>query len=201
MRARDLVQVWILKGRNDELYRSMWVKAMDEMLTRLMGFADVDQLQYVGDITGCALNSMSAWRQLWQINAENIYKPSVNHHSAKAWHYRAITGPPQHYRLTPFCACGRGIFTQHMEHLTCFIAGNLALGVANGAVEGVKAAQYLGVAKNLTRTCFEMYSKMPTGECSSYHVKLCMLAESIGCLPSAGACMFTKGCSVKELVA
>ena len=50
-----------------------------------------------------------------------------------------------------------------MEHLTCFVAGNLALGVANGAVDGAKGAHYLGVAKNLTRTCFEMYNKMPTG--------------------------------------
>lgn len=54
-----------------------------------------------------------------------------------------------------------------MEHLTCFVAGNLALGVANGAVDGAKGEQYLGVAKNLTKTCFEMYNKMPTGECTS----------------------------------
>jgi len=55
-----------------------------------------------------------------------------------------------------------------MEHLTCFVAGNLALGVANGAVDGAKGVQYLGVAKNLTKTCFEMYNKMPTGECTSW---------------------------------
>ena len=45
-------QVWILKGRNDELYRGMWVRAMDEMLDRLVSYADIDQLQYVGDIQG-----------------------------------------------------------------------------------------------------------------------------------------------------
>jgi hypothetical protein len=50
-----------------------------------------------------------------------------------------------------------------MEHLTCFIAGNLALGVENGAVTGKKAVQYLGVAKNVTRTCYEMYRSMPSG--------------------------------------
>ena len=53
---------------------------------------------------------------------------------------------------------------KRMEHLTCFVAGNLALGVANGAVSGEKAEQYLGAAKNITRTCFEMYNKMPTGK-------------------------------------
>ena len=45
-------QVWILKGRNDELYRGMWVRAMDEMLERLVGYSEEDQLQYVGDIQG-----------------------------------------------------------------------------------------------------------------------------------------------------
>ena len=47
------MQVWILKGRNDELYRSMWVQAMDAMLARLVGIADKDQLQYVGNMNGC----------------------------------------------------------------------------------------------------------------------------------------------------
>lgn len=45
-------QVWILKGRNDNLYRGMWVRAMDEMLDRLVGYAEMDQLHYVGDIQG-----------------------------------------------------------------------------------------------------------------------------------------------------
>ena len=30
----------------------MWVRAMDEMLDRLVGYADIDQLQYVGDLQG-----------------------------------------------------------------------------------------------------------------------------------------------------
>ena len=63
---------------------------------------------------------------------------------------------------------GRGRFTPRMEHLTCFIAGNLALGVANGAVDGAKGEQYLEVARNLTKTCFSMYSKMPTGKRSAH---------------------------------
>ena len=60
-----------------------------------------------------------------------------------------------------------------MEHLTCFIAGNLALGVANGAVDGAKGEQYLEVARNLTKTCFSMYSKMPTGKRSAHHFNPC----------------------------
>ena len=76
---------------------------------------------------------------------------------------------------TDIChVCHRGVFVQRMEHLTCFVAGNLALGVANGAVTGGKGEQYLAVARNLTRTCFEMYNKMPTGECPrSLSLQLC----------------------------
>ena len=66
---------------------------------------------------------------------------------------------------------------KRMEHLTCFVAGNLALGVANGAVSGEKAEQYLGAAKNITRTCFEMYNKMPTGK-HTRHIAEVMLCFS-----------------------
>ena len=47
------------------MYRGMWVRAMDEMLERLMGYADVDQLQYVGDIQGWACFAMAATQQLY----------------------------------------------------------------------------------------------------------------------------------------
>ncbi len=55
-----LEQVWILKGRNDEMYRGMWVRAMDEMLERLTGYAETDQLQYIGDIQGWVSSAMAA---------------------------------------------------------------------------------------------------------------------------------------------
>ncbi len=50
-----------------------------------------------------------------------------------------------------------------MEHLACYLPGNLALGVAEGAVGGEKALQYAAVAEELTRTCQRMYEIMPTG--------------------------------------
>lgn len=50
-----------------------------------------------------------------------------------------------------------------LEHLTCFLPGNLALGVAYGAVNGSKARLYMDVAKNLTYSCWQMYERMPTG--------------------------------------
>ena len=59
---------------------------------------------------------------------------------------------------------------RRMEHLTCFVAGNLALGVHAGAVDGARAEAYLSLAKNLTDTCYSMYHTMPTGNASFFSV-------------------------------
>lgn len=49
------------------------------------------------------------------------------------------------------------------EHLACFFPGNVALGVHSGAVRGAKAKRYMAVAEGITRTCWEMYDRMPSG--------------------------------------
>ena len=56
-----------------------------------------------------------------------------------------------------------------MEHLACYLPGNLALGVAEGAVGGEKAVQYASVAEELTHTCMQMYMLMPTGRTDSLY--------------------------------
>jgi len=57
-----------------------------------------------------------------------------------------------------------------MDHLACYLPGNLALGVAEGAVTGAKAQLYASVAANLTYTCWQMYARQPTGaQCSCRH--------------------------------
>ena len=61
------------------------------------------------------------------------------------------------------CSGNRGFFDTQMEHLTCFVAGNLALGVSSGAVTGQNATRYMNLAKNLAHTCYQMYRHMPTG--------------------------------------
>ncbi|DBB01907.1 TPA: hypothetical protein ACH3X1_000502 [Trebouxia sp. C0004] len=55
------------------------------------------------------------------------------------------------------------MFVPRLEHLTCYLPGNLALGVTYGAVNGSKADHYMTVAKNLTYSCWQMYEKMPVG--------------------------------------
>lgn len=50
-----------------------------------------------------------------------------------------------------------------MEELSCFLPGNLALGIMTGAVKGERAELYRAAAQNLTYTCWQMYDRMPTG--------------------------------------
>ena len=67
------------------------------------------------------------------------------------------------------------MFQPRLEHLTCFLPGNLALGVAYGAVNGSKAGLYMDVAKNLTYTCWQMYERMPMGTLLSLQMILLLL--------------------------
>jgi hypothetical protein len=51
-----------------------------------------------------------------------------------------------------------------MEHLTCFVGGMLALGSASGILGSEPMAKlHLDLAKNITYTCYQMYSRMPCG--------------------------------------
>ncbi|KAK9807221.1 hypothetical protein WJX73_010611 [Symbiochloris irregularis] len=59
-------------------------------------------------------------------------------------------------------------FTQKMDHLACYLPGNLALGVAEGAVSGAKAEKYMAAARSLTTSCWHMYSQQPTGLSPEY---------------------------------
>ena len=47
----------------------------------------------------------------------------------------------------------------------CFLPALLALGVQQGAVQGPKGQQYMGLAEDLTYTCWKMYSLQPSGDC------------------------------------
>ena len=61
------------------------------------------------------------------------------------------------------CKC-RGKVKHKMDHLVCFLPALLALGVQQGAVQGLKGQQYLSLAEDLTYTCWKMYSLQPSGE-------------------------------------
>ena len=54
-----LLKLWILRGRSpeDELYRSMWEAAMDEMIERLVFVSGPEDLAYVADFDRYALQS------------------------------------------------------------------------------------------------------------------------------------------------
>ena len=48
--------MWILKGKRgeDEMYRGMWERAMDEMLSRLLFRNQESGYTYVAEFTRCA---------------------------------------------------------------------------------------------------------------------------------------------------
>lgn len=47
--------MWILKGKADEMYRSMWEAAMDEMIKKLIFTAKTSGLVYVAEMSGHVL--------------------------------------------------------------------------------------------------------------------------------------------------
>lgn len=44
-----LLKVWLLKGRSDDMYRDMWVAAMDEMIERLVLYSIPSGMAYVAE--------------------------------------------------------------------------------------------------------------------------------------------------------
>jgi len=52
-----------------------------------------------------------------------------------------------------------------MDHLVCFVAGMLALGVEEGIVPrgSDEASRHMSAARDLMRTCFDSYSRSPSG--------------------------------------
>lgn len=47
--AREL-QVWILKGKKDDMYRDMWVRAMDDAIGTVFKWHYPSSLLYVGEL-------------------------------------------------------------------------------------------------------------------------------------------------------
>lgn len=46
------MQVWLLKGKKDDMYRAMWEKAMDEMIAQMI-FTKTN-LTYIAELQKCA---------------------------------------------------------------------------------------------------------------------------------------------------
>ena len=56
-------QVWLLFGKQDEMYRQMWEKAMDEMLERLIHKTTPSGFTYVAELSRsgvCAVDMASS---------------------------------------------------------------------------------------------------------------------------------------------
>ena len=89
------------------------------------------------------------YRRMWEVSMDEMMSKLMNVSTSGLLYVGMI----QHDTL----------FMPRLEHLTCYLPGNLALGAAAGAVNGSKADHYMEVAKNLTYSCWQMYERMPTG--------------------------------------
>ena len=63
------------------------------------------------------------------------------------------------YDCIVICLISYHIIIYPQEHLACFLPGTLALGY----MAGLKFDNHFKMAENLTKTCYEMYARMPTG--------------------------------------
>lgn len=133
-----LLKVWILFGKTRfEWMREMWEQAMDEMIKELVAKTQESKLTYLMNMGRTGVSRADE-----QVNCSD--REIVLHLSCKIF----VTVQFKDNR---------------MEHLACFVAGMLALGVHHKAMPRHKADQYMEVAEGLAETCFQMYKRMPTG--------------------------------------
>lgn len=61
-----LLKVWIYKGRRkeDEMYRAMWERAMDEMLRKLLFKNEESGYTYVAEFARCSPHTKGAFKSL-----------------------------------------------------------------------------------------------------------------------------------------
>ena len=91
---------------------------------------------------------------------------------------------------------GNWVDTQ-MEHLTCFLPGNLALGALHGAVATAAFPAYMQAAAAMTETCWQMYERTATGDPStdSLAAENHFARRHHACCECAAVCM---GCSMGD---
>ncbi|CAK0786405.1 hypothetical protein CVIRNUC_009618 [Coccomyxa viridis] len=95
------------------------------------------------------------YRDMWERAMDGALEKLLQMSSDGSYFVGSVQVPKSHK--------GKTVFVRKMEHLACYLPGNLALGVAEGAVGGEKAVQYAAVAEELAHTCMRMYKLMPTG--------------------------------------
>lgn len=84
---------------------------------------------------------------MWQFAMDEMLQKLVNTSGNTTWVGKSVYGQLQH----------------EMEHLSCFLPGNLALGVQLGKLDSNRSAQYMEAAEGLAKTCYLMYNCTATG--------------------------------------
>jgi mannosyl-oligosaccharide alpha-1,2-mannosidase len=104
--------------------------------------------------------------------AENIYRTMYDHAMNGVKRHLVGYSYPSHFTYVGELPQGVGSnLSPKMDHLVCFLGGNLALGATEGKTLAearkkgwtVKQQADINLAEELTRTCFEMYNMTETG--------------------------------------
>jgi mannosyl-oligosaccharide alpha-1,2-mannosidase len=130
-----------------------------------------------GDVTFGALGDsfyeylIKCWRSLGDLKDAETWREMFDEAMLgmktsllRDWKTDEATGEKYSY-VSPIGGSGAG----SMEHLACFVPGMLVLGAAEAPTPTI-ADEYVQIAKDIARTCVEMYSSQPCG-LSADHVR------------------------------
>jgi len=104
--------------------------------------------------------------------AEPVYRTMYDHAMSGVKRHLVGYSYPSHFTFVGELPQGVGsTLSPKMDHLVCFLGGNLALGATEGKSLAearkkgwtVKQQADLDLAEELTRSCFEMYNMTQTG--------------------------------------
>ena len=93
----------------------------------------------------------SKYRRMYDEAMDGMHKLLIQKHPASG--------------LTYVGEMDNGTLENKMDHLSCFLAGNLVLGAftSPGGLTSIKAQRDLRTGKALAYTCYQMYAQSPTG--------------------------------------
>eukprot|EP00245_Coleochaete_scutata_P018024 TRINITY_DN916_c0_g1_i1.p1 TRINITY_DN916_c0_g1~~TRINITY_DN916_c0_g1_i1.p1 ORF type:complete len:650 (-),score=125.40 TRINITY_DN916_c0_g1_i1:823-2772(-) len=98
-------------------------------------------------VQGGKTSTVTMYREMWEQSMEGMMSGLVQR--------------VQPSNFTYIAERNSGSLIHKMDHLACFIPGMLALGYRT-MPNHPKAAEYLQLAKELTRTCYAFYERMPS---------------------------------------
>ena len=181
-------QMWLIKGRQDEMYRSMWERVRAQAAawvarpptgqaargpphprppTTSQAMDEMLDLLLVRCREGWAyIAEYDRWPGAARAHCRAAVQGCLCQRSRRGDAVHPLTGLPPCHPLPSVHATPRFALKHKFDHLCCFIPGMLALGATTGAAgprDSPRAQRYLSAAAELAHTCWQMYHTQPSG--------------------------------------